>query len=100
MHRPHFRIKGGHRSTAINDLKSFEEIVSSAQNDTRANRPSTALPSVDDLRRMMHNEPEVRQVLLDEIRQKLVRGDFLTRQAANESAGRLLDSGDLFRPMR
>ena len=101
MHRPHFRIKGGHHPPAFNDWKSFEEISSlSTQNDAYVNRPSTALPSVEDLRRMMHNEPEVRQVLLNEIRQKLARGDFLTRKAANESAGRLLDSGDLFLPMR
>ncbi|MCP4783306.1 MAG: hypothetical protein GY903_00285 [Fuerstiella sp.] len=58
-------------------------------------RPTDAAPSVEDLRRMMHNEPEVRQELLNEVRQKLARGDFLTRDAAEESARRLVDSGDM-----
>jgi hypothetical protein len=101
MHRPHFRIKGGRRPTELNDLKSFEELISSPAPDDMFRAPASAsAPSVEELRRMMHNEPEVRQVLLSELRQKLLRGDFLTREAAKESAGRLLDSGDLFRPIR
>ncbi|MDG2128501.1 MAG: hypothetical protein P8K08_10955 [Fuerstiella sp.] len=100
MYRPHFSIKGGHRPIPLNDLQSFEEAVtSSAQNDVPATRPSGAMPSIDDLRRMMHNEPEVRQVLMNEIRQKLIRGEYLSRKAATESAGRILDSDNLFQSM-
>ncbi len=101
MHRPHFRIKGGHRPSSGNDLEPFPELVSASAQDDMFRAPATAsVPSAEELRQMMHNEPEVRQVLLNDLRQKLLRGDLLTREAAKESAGRLLDSGDLFRPIR
>ena len=96
MHRPHFRFRQNSRPTAEDGLRAFEQPASlSDLDDMFPARPLDANPSVEDLRRMMHNEPEVRQQLLNEIRQKLARGDFLTRSAAEESAGRLLDTGEM-----
>ena len=96
MHRPHLRFSPIHRSTAEDGLRAFEAPASRSDLEDRfSDRSFDAVPSVEDLRRMMHNEPELRQELLNEIRQKLTRGNFLTRSAAEQSAGRLLDSGDL-----
>jgi hypothetical protein len=96
MHRPHFRFRQNYRPTAEDGLSAFEQPTSLSDLDAIVPaRSSDPAPSVDDLRRMMHNEPEVRQQLLNEIRQKLARGDYLTRIAAEESAGRLLDGGEM-----
>jgi len=99
MHRPHFRFRQNFHPGAQDALRAFEgsESLSDVEDNFPA-RPIDAVPSVEELRRMMQNDPEVRQEFLNEIRQKLARGDFLTRSAAEESAGRLLDSGELFPP--
>ncbi len=96
MHRPHFKFRQNHRPTAEDGLRAFEEPAAlSDLDDMFPARPFHTTPSVEDLRRMMHNEPEVREELLNEIRRKLARGDYLTRNAAEQSAGRLVDSGDM-----
>ena len=52
------------------------------------------MPSLSQLREMLRNAPDVSQERINEIRRKLQSGAYLTRAAAEETAGRMLDSGD------
>lgn len=53
------------------------------------------LPSMDELRQMMRRQSEMSQQQMTEIRRKLESGEYLTRKAAELSAERLLDDGDI-----
>ena len=53
------------------------------------------MPSLDQLRNMLRTAPDISQERIEELRRKLESGVYLTRTAAEESATRLIDSGDL-----
>lgn len=67
--------------------------------DAPENSPSENLPdnsaAIEPLRLIMHMQEESRAKDLAAIRQKMKDGHYLTRQAAEESARRMRNDGDL-----
>ena len=52
------------------------------------------LPTSGELRKLMNRETSLRDEYLEELRQKLNYGHYLTRDVAEESAQRMIDEGE------
>ena len=52
------------------------------------------MPTLQQLRQMMHSQPDLSHERMAEIRRKLESGSYLTRSAAEETAGRMIDDGE------
>ena len=77
----------------------FDALVDACQNENPNDdcRPdSESLPSVSELREMMNRNTTMREAHIEEIRRKLSNDHYLTRAAAEESAQRIIDNGDLY----
>ncbi len=99
MNKPHFVV-----STRSSNRCHIRPVDRAPMSDTASENPNRALdsednapqiPTTDELRAMMHRQAEQPNRLLDEIRRKVQNGDYLTRAAAEESAKRMLDDGDI-----
>ena len=99
MNKPHFVVssRSGNRCHIRPVDRAQMSEISSDNSDRRLDAQDNApqVPSTDELRAMMHRQAGQPSQLLDEIRRKVQNGDYLTRAAAEESAKRMLDDGDI-----
>lgn len=63
------------------------------EGESQASPPSPDREFVDRLRDLLRESPETMSGYLEEIRRKLEDGSYLTREAAEESAQRMMDDG-------
>jgi len=90
MNRPHFPIGGrstgslgGHCGQQIADSGGYAGLQSGHPKPT----------AIENLRRLMHQDSTLSDERISEYRERIARGDFMTRQAAEATASRLMDDG-------
>lgn len=66
-----------------------------AESGTVATAAAQGNELVDRLRGLLRQSPDLTASYLDELRQKINDGTYLTREAAELSAERMLDDGDV-----
>ena len=84
-----------HNRFRVDQVEHRSAEVQNAADSSERDYDTPAVPTVDQLRQMLQNQTDSSELVLDRIRRKVQSGDYLTREAAEESARRLLDSGDL-----
>ena len=97
MNRPHFAICNRTDSHSSGEQREYRGNVmfdTPRSNDQQSAQFTPDVPSINQLRQMMHRQPEMTAEQAAEIRRKLEDGTYLTRRVAEESAGRLLDDGE------
>lgn len=94
MNRPHFRDdRRGPvaRKAVTSDSESVNSDEYADFDDVDEQADAAPLPTLAELRDMMKNLPEIRTDLVDEVRRRMERGEYHTRDAAEEAARRIMD---------
>lgn len=90
MHRPHFSIGGRIGANTSGQLPSQSEPMSSLQQLNSAGQSRAT--AIENLRRLMSRDVSLSEDQIAALRDRVARGDFLTREAAEATASRLLDN--------
>lgn len=97
MNQPHF-LRAGHISHSPRHKRRFRGRLVIDSPLVEEGLPELIyglkIPSLDQLKEMMERQPPMSDERMAEIRRKLIKGEYLTRQAAEMSADRLLDDAE------
>ncbi len=92
MSKPHIQMPpASHRNRRISHSDFMSPENSESVPDKSNSTEPPHVPTVEELRAMMHRQVATPNTVLDEIRRKIQNGDYLTRQAAEQSAKRMMD---------
>ncbi len=91
MNRPHFALGGqsGNRFTSRQSDQPLGLASCGGLADSGQPRPT----EIENLRKLMQHGQPMSEERLREYRDKVARGDYFTRAAAESTASRLLDDG-------
>lgn len=90
MKRPHFPI-GGRPASGLGGRPGQSPPGFAVQRGLSDARPQPT--AIENLRRLMHQDLDLSESRIAELRDRVARGEFLTRQAAESTASRLVDDG-------
>lgn len=91
MNRPHFQI-GGRSAAGFSGPPAARHSMLPAQyglSDSWSHQGT----EIENLRRLMNYDQPLSDQRLAELRDRVAKGEFLTRAAAEATAGRLVDDG-------
>ena len=89
MNRPHFSIGGRSGANFAEQLCSQLEPMWSCRGLINSGHPQAT--AIENLRRLMSSDLPLTADRIAELQDRVARGDFLTRDAAEATASRLLD---------
>ena len=89
MNRPHFSIGGRSGADFAEQLRSQSESTWSCRGLISPGQPQAN--AIEKLRRLMSTDVPMSADRIAELRDRVSRGDFLTRESAEATASRLMD---------
>jgi hypothetical protein len=89
MNRPHFSISGRSGANFAEQLRSQSEATWSSRGLTSSSQPPAT--AIENLRLLMSRDVPISADRIAALRDRVSRGEFFTREAAEATASRLLD---------
>ncbi len=90
MNRPHFPIGGRSEAGFTGQSGDPLEGLNAQQNSTAHGMSVSG--AVEYMRQLVNRDREFTEARISELRDRVARGDFLTREAAEATASRLFDA--------
>lgn len=91
MNRPHFPVSGRSGAGDPGGFRQRPASLSSLSGSVHSEAPGRT--EIENLRLLMQQAPPLSDRRLSELRDRVARGEFTTRAAAEVTAGRMLDEG-------